>query len=334
MYSRTRTGEPEVPSITTLLGVANARMEWWEALCAVRLAMTHADRLHALLQMAPGKERRDKERTAKDWLCEAAERDRDASAARGDLLHDYAETYALHTIGRATRGDVQEKADAARVGGAGDYLPHFHDFWDTWQPQVIQPEATVWNSTVGYAGTTDLVARIKIRGRWYLCLLDYKTKKALFKEFRGELWRKKVDLKPLTGLQLAAAAHAEEVWIPGDTPELDRWEPFTYDVQLGFGVAIGPDGYLLRQYALRDPAVWRAFMGLRANWDFEVAAADGLIMSPIMERPDQAYTQDIDQDIDQDVDSDIDKDGGGLVAATTGSAPRPDLDSLVQQKAW
>ena len=280
MYARTRGGTPEVPSITTLLDCANSRLEWWEPLCAVRLAMTHADRLHALHDLPPGKERRAKERTAKDWLCAAAERDRDASAARGDLVHDYAETYALHTLGQATQADVDEAADAARAGGAEKYLRHFHTFWDTWQPQVIQPEATVWNGDVGYAGTTDLLARINVRGTWVVAIMDYKTKKAIYDNW-GE--RKRIDLKPWTGAQLVAATHAEEIWIPGDTPEADRWEPFTHQVAVGFGVAIGPDGYAVRQYRIHDPVVWGAFRALRSVWDFEVAAAAAQIMSPVIE---------------------------------------------------
>ena len=38
--------------------------------------------------------------------------------------------------------------------------------------EPIAPEITVWNETVGYAGTLDLVARINGR----TCLIEYKTK--------------------------------------------------------------------------------------------------------------------------------------------------------------
>lgn len=282
MYSRIRGGTPEVPSITTILDVLDQDMEWWEALCAVRLAMEHADRLADIKQMFSGPEKWSRERAAKDWLVGAAERDRDEASERGDLVHNYAEVYCLLQLGQATPDDLAHHRKLCEDAGVADYLPHFHDFWDTWKPTVLQPEATVWNSTVGYAGTTDLICEITVEGQPVVTVMDWKTKKALFKK-NGQ--RKDTDLRDFTGMQLAAAALAEEIWLPGATPDEDKWMPFPYEVEVGCAVAFAPDGYVVRQYAIHNPLTWRTFRALRAAWDFR---RDGkALMSDLLEGPDQ-----------------------------------------------
>lgn len=281
MYARARGGELEVPSITTVLDVLNQSMEWWEARCAVDAAWDWA---HRIVEIK--KDARDwrTERKAKDWMRNAAERDRDAASARGDYVHDYAETWALMTIGRATQADVDEHRAACVANGAGDYLPHFHQFWDDWQPEVVMPEATVWNHSVGYAGTTDLLCRVAVQGRTVNVVGDYKTKKALFKR-NGE--PKSKDLRDYTGMQLAAAARAEEVWVPGAAEDgsQDLWEPMDFGVEVGVGIAIAPDGYAVRQYAIHHDPMFECFKALRDAWEFYREGPR--MMSPKLSGPDE-----------------------------------------------
>lgn len=174
MYARTRGGTLEVPSITTILDALSQDMEWWEALCATRLAMEHADRLVDITRMPNGPERWSRERAAKDWLMAAAERDRDESSVRGDFVHDYAEAFGLHSLGRATADDVMAEQRRCEQGQVMDYVASFHSFWMDYNPRVLQPEATVWNAAVGYAGTTDLLCEIDVKGRSVLAVVDYK----------------------------------------------------------------------------------------------------------------------------------------------------------------
>lgn len=263
MYGRTRGGTLEVPSITTVLDVLNQHMEWWEARCAVDAAWDYAQRIVEIKEQSDWRV----ERKAKDWMKASAERDRDDAAVRGDYVHDYAETWALMTIGQATQADVDEHRAQCEENGAGAFLAHFHQFWDDWQPEVVMPEATVWNSTVGYAGTTDLLCRINVQGRRINVVGDYKTKKALFKR-NGE--PKDQDLRDYTGMQLAAAAFAEEKWVPGlaEDGSGDAWEPMDFGAEVGVGIAIAPDGYVVRQYAILHEPMFESFRALRDAWEF------------------------------------------------------------------
>ncbi|MDN5746762.1 MAG: hypothetical protein L0H31_16835 [Nocardioidaceae bacterium] len=267
MYARTRGGTLEVPSITTVLDVLNQHMEWWEARCAVDLAYEHAERLARVAALPNGPEKWQQERAAKEWLRGAATRDRDESSERGDFVHDYAEVWALKSIGKATDADVEaHRSDCERAGGA-DFLPHFHRFWDDFNPRVVIPEATVWNHTVGYAGTTDLLCEIEVQGVVTPVVVDWKTKKALYKR-NGQ--PKDQDLRDYTGMQLSAAANGEEVWLPGEAEDgsQDAWGPMTFKAEVGLAVAIAPDGYAVRQYAIQHPPMFRRFKALRDAWEF------------------------------------------------------------------
>lgn len=266
MYARTRGGVPVVPSITTVLDVLSQDMEWWEALCAVRLAMDHAERLVDVKQMRDGPERWDRERKAKDWLMGAADRDRDDAAERGDFVHNYAETFALYSMNQATADDLAHQQTLCEKAGVMDYVANFHAFWLDYCPRPLQPEATVWNSTVGYAGTTDLICEIEVDGDLVLVCLDWKTKRGLHKR-NGQ--PKEKDLRDFTGMQLAAAAFAEEVWLPGATPATDTWMPFPFQVEVGLAVALAPDGYVVRQYPIHNPLYWETFVSLARAWKFK-----------------------------------------------------------------
>lgn len=281
MYSRVRGGVPEVPSITTVLDVLAQDLEWWEALCAVNACMDNAERLVRIREMPGGPPMWAEERRAKDWLMAAAERDRQAASVRGDAVHDYAETYALRVMGQATDEDVQRHWKKCEAAGVLDYVASFHSFWMDYSPVPVQAEATVWNHEVGYAGTTDLICTIRSGGQDYLSVLDWKTRKALFKR-NGQA--KEHDLHDYTGMQLASAVYAEEVWVPGASPEQDRWVPFPYAPEVGLAVAIAPDGYSVRQYDIYHPLVWSTFRALRAAWDFTQEGA--LTMSPKLSGPD------------------------------------------------
>lgn len=281
MYARERGGEPTVPSITTVMDVLDENMSWWDALCAADCAIEHAERLVAAKQLS-GRAKWDRLRTAKDWLMEAAERDRNERGRVGDLMHDYAEQVAFAQLGQASNDDVAAAKERAVTGGGGDLLPAFEQFWRDWQPRVLQPEATVWNSTIGYAGTTDLICELDVAGTTVTAVIDYKSKRGLFKR-NGQ--RKDQDLRDLTGLQLCAAARAEEIWVPGSDEQgsQDVWAPFPHQIQVGLAVGIAHDGYVVRQYAIHHPLTWQTFSALRSAWDWKRGGA--ALMSGILEGP-------------------------------------------------
>lgn len=287
MYARTRGGEPEVPSITTVLAVEAQDMEWWEALCAVNATLDNLDRASRVLNMPEGPEKWSTKRAMTDWLKGAATRDRDDAADRGDKVHNYAEAFALREMGRATDADVEEQRSICADRGVLPYLDHFHRFWDEFKPKPLMPEATVWNKEVGYAGTTDLICEIEAPWGPTCTVIDYKTKRGLFRR-NGK--PKDYDLSTHTGMQLVAAMHAEEAWVEGATPEEDKWVPWEYEVEMGAAVAFAPDGYVVRQYDVHSPLVWETFKALRSAWDYKrlgavtmgpkVESLAGLVRSP------------------------------------------------------
>lgn len=282
MYSRVRGGTPAVPSITTVLDVLDQDMEWWEARCAVKESVKYAHRLQQIRDRAREVKNWDELSAAEDWMEKAAERDRDESSKRGDLVHNYAEVLGLTEMGLATPADLGEQERLCRDADLMPFVVQVNAFWRDWQPEPVLMEATVWNQTYRYAGTTDMIFRIVIDGVAYYVVLDWKTKKALFKKRKFGAPRDaplvpKTDLRLYTSMQLAAAAHGEELWVPGaeEDGSQDRWVPFEYDVTMGMGVAIGPDGYAARQYDITRPVVWDTFASLRTAWEFRrLDAAD------------------------------------------------------------
>ena len=206
MYARTRGGDVKVPSITTVLDVLDSEMGWWDALCAAREAAENAPLIAETISSLPeGKVRNRAIRDFVDIHKDAAERDRNAAAERGDFVHNYGETYALHLMGRVPHSEVIRHLELCREQGLMAYVDSFHAFWNKFEPKPKLPEATVWNSTIGYAGTTDLWCVIN----GIDVTLDWKTKKKVL-EYRPH-WdpepalTKRNALNSKVGMQLAAA---------------------------------------------------------------------------------------------------------------------------------
>lgn len=129
------------------------------------------------------------------WLKGKPYEQKDAAAKLGSRVHDLAEK---HELGH----DMRELADD-EVGMVEQYLA----FRDDWKPEFEATEATVVNRTHGYAGTLDGLLRfphapLPLAGDG-LIVGDYKTGKT------GPY--------PEWGLQLAAYARAEALWLPDDS---------------------------------------------------------------------------------------------------------------------
>lgn len=246
MYSRNVGGLPEVPSITTVIGQGNTDLSGWAAHMAAtavvaddRLpqAMAQPAQLRAIARQATG----------------AAERFRDEAAARGDRVHAYAEQMALRTLGRPH--DVAGHRELLKEHGEGSYADRFDDWWDGYGVRPLDPEVTVWNAEVGYAGTLDLVA--EIGGR--VCLIDYKTK-GTTRDGRVK------PLDPKVVMQLAAGVQAQERLVDAQKGTWEAW-PYPKDAML-LGVALGQTEVLTqRAEPAVLPAYWRRFWALRQVWE-------------------------------------------------------------------
>ncbi|MGL3804853.1 cytochrome [Paeniglutamicibacter sp. R2-26] len=245
MYARKIGDLPEVPSITTVIGQEKTDMDGWighMAATAViqdeRLggAVGNSAKLKALARQASG----------------AAAQYRDAAAARGDRVHQYCEQIALRAMGLPHQ--AAQAREALAENGEEAFAGRFDEWWEQYQVQPLAAEVTVWNSTVGYAGTLDLVATIGGR----LCLIDYKT--------RGTDREGRVKpLDPKVIMQLAAGAKAEEAVLDAAA---GTWEPWKYSQDpMLLGVAIGATEV---QTVMANPEVlpayWSKFWSLRQVW--------------------------------------------------------------------
>lgn len=199
----------------------------------------------------------------------AAERFRDAAAARGDRVHAYAEQVALAALGRSDADPDGAHAVLAEHGETR-FADRFDEWWELYGITPLAAEVTVWNHTVGYAGTLDLVA--EVGGR--ICLLDFKTK-GLTRDGRA---------KPLSEsvvMQLVAGMRAEEMLV--DAAE-GTWQPWPYqDEAMLLAVAISEAEVVPVQASPEVlPAHWRKFWALRQVWEHSrVVTEAGRALRPI-----------------------------------------------------
>ncbi|WP_460688988.1 PD-(D/E)XK nuclease family protein [Nesterenkonia suensis] len=268
MYSRSLTSAPEVPSITTVIGQEHKDLTGWAGHLATA-ELIQDDRLSAAVGSA------SQLRTLARHASSAAERFRDAAARRGDRVHHYAEQVALQALGRP------QEASAARAvlaeHGETAFADRFDEWWELYEVRPIAAEVTVWNHTVGYAGTLDLVA--EIGGR--LCVIDFKTKGL---DRRGRA-------KPLSEsvvMQLVAGMQAEERLTDA---QAGIWEPWTYRRDcLLMAVAISAAEVVPVQAspeALKSH--WHKFWALRQVWEHSRRATEaGPALRPLAPPPSRA----------------------------------------------
>ncbi|GAA1120793.1 cytochrome [Nesterenkonia jeotgali] len=265
MYSRAIGSSPEVPSITTVISQEHKDLTGWAGHMAA--AELSGDQRLAGAVGSPA----ELKRLARE-ASSAAERFRDAAAARGDRVHNYAEQIALEALGVA-----QEAGAARRVLAEhreASYADRFDEWWQLYGVVPLAAEVTVWNHTQGYAGTLDLIA--EIGGR--TCIIDFKTK-GLTRDGRA---------KPLSDsvvMQLVAGMQAEEMLLDARTGQWGPW-PYGEDPIL-LAVAVSEAEVVPSQ---ANPAVlkshWHKFWALRQVWEHSRSAqAAGTALRPISPPP-------------------------------------------------
>jgi hypothetical protein len=159
-----------VPGVTTILGTTLPKpaLVPWAATATATFAV---DNLATLGEL-------DRE-AAIELAKKAPDRDRDQAARRGSEVHDLAQ--------RLTAGEAVDVPDEI-AGHVEAYLAFTHD----WQPRELLVEQAVYQPTLRYAGTLDVIADLADGRRW---LLDYKTNR------KGPF--------PETALQLTAYRYAD-----------------------------------------------------------------------------------------------------------------------------
>ncbi|MDO5493922.1 MAG: cytochrome [Nesterenkonia sp.] len=265
MYSRSTASAPEVPSITTIIGQEAKDLTGWAGhLAASELA---ADRR---LSGAVGSASRLRS-LARD-ASDAAARFRDAAAARGDRVHHYAEQVARRALGEPHEAESSRALLAER--GEDRYADRFDEWWELYDVRPLAAEVTVWNHTLGYAGTLDLVAEIGGRR----CLIDFKTK-GLDRSGRAKALSDSVVMQLVAGLKAEESLHDAEAGV---------WEPWEHgrDAVL-LAVAIS-EAETVPVQAVPEvlPRHWHKFWALRQVWEHTRGAAEaGRALRPIPPPP-------------------------------------------------
>lgn len=196
-------GDEEFVSVTTILsgGIPKPALKpWGEKL----VATTAVEKIDIWKDMTPAE--------AIDWLKRAPFRETDRAAVQGSDIHDWCEKFVL---GQSLA--VQDVEEAKRP-----YLDGFLSFLAEWKPRYEMTEATVYNRSIGVAGTLDFLAWLSLDhltalhmpAEWLdetverspdgevLMLGDIKTGKGVYSE---------------VSLQLAAYRLAEFVGLPDGT---------------------------------------------------------------------------------------------------------------------
>lgn len=276
MYRRSLAEPPTVPSITTVISQQSHGLDgWFGHMAATTLAgdprlaqsLGNPGEMRALLRDA----------------CKASELYRDAAAQRGDRVHQYCEQVALRALG--SRHTVDAARSALIEHGEEKFAARFDEWWKQYRVEPIAAEITVWNSTVGYAGTLDLVARIAGR----VCLIDYKTKGT---DRDGQV--KSLDDKVV--MQLVAGMKAEESLVDAGG---GQWEPWLHGSNtLLLGVAIGETEV---RPTRANPEVlkyhWHKFCALRRVWETSAESSRaGRALLPIAPPPEGRTTVEASQD--------------------------------------
>jgi len=131
MYARVRGGEPLVPSITTVIGQHANDLSGWHGYMAAKAALEdqrayRATGSHGL-----------KFAIIRD-AASASERYRDAAAARGDRVHNYAEAVALRAMGR--EHNLDENREQLIINGEQAYADRFDEWWEAFKPRPLAAE--------------------------------------------------------------------------------------------------------------------------------------------------------------------------------------------------
>ena len=221
-YVHPETGNRQ-PGVTSIIGTLNKPfLVGWAAKVAAEFVV---DNVGSVMPLAMS------DRTAAIELIKGASRR--YTAKRGE-------------VGTAAHEVFEKLGNGEKVGRLHPeiqpYADHYREFLDRWQPEFLHNEATIWNNTVGYAGSLDTIMRIGGE----TVVADYKTSASVY---------------PEVGLQLSAYRYAEAFLEGGELPAIDG----------GACLHITADGWKLVPVRC-DESVFEIFKALRTafRWDSEM----------------------------------------------------------------
>jgi hypothetical protein len=165
----------EYPSVTTirrLAGIPHGLHQWSITQVCTRAIENPWQLIKMLTRKRRPRERvleKNRREEASKWLRQAATEERDLAAELGTAVHDAA----------ATNLDPETVEPSVRPR-----LLQFRSWLATAQPEILGTEFQVYNLTAGYAGTADLLVRLRDGSIW---LIDLKTGKGTYSEHALQL---------------------------------------------------------------------------------------------------------------------------------------------------
>lgn len=244
--------EFEVISVTSAIGggIPKPYLIGWAAKVTAEAAIEDHDIIGAMLA-------KGKEREAIAHVKGARFHDSGKKADRGTIVHSALEAYLKgRPMGQETVESLLKearvpldlwKSTAAMIVGLMEFL------YDE-EPEIYWSESTVYSRAHGYAGTADLIARMRVGGSLLPVVLDVKTSKSIYDE---------------TALQLCAYARADFVGLDDGTEA--PLTPTGEKIEHGVVVRPTPSGkYEKAVFTLTD-AVYARFLAALA-----VASTDGV----------------------------------------------------------
>lgn len=228
----------EVPSITNITAQkAKGGLPYYYAREAATFAAKNLEVLGKL-----------DEKARIDLVRGAPNRTTDAASDAGTIVHRAIEDH----IKTKQRMSLDEWDRLPKNGK--QMMQQFYALEKKYQPRWVDAEFTVWNDTVGYAGTADWSA---VFSSGVLCLGDTKTGK--------NVW-------PDVAMQLSAIAHAETIVTPdGDERPVPKFEKFAVlHVRPRFAELVPIN-------AAKIEAAWESFKALRVVWEWDQESKNGVL---------------------------------------------------------
>lgn len=221
-YVHPESGEKQ-PGVTSIIGMLNKPfLVNWAAKQAAEFVVTNIGSVMPLALSDP--------KAAVELISGASRRYTKGRGEIGTAAHEIFETLARGQKLPRQHPEMQP------------YVTHFQEFLDKHQPEFLAMEETVWNGTVGYAGSFDAVMRIDGEN----VIADWKTSASVY---------------PEVGLQLSAYRHAESFLSGGELPHIDG----------GAVLHVTADQWKLHPVRC-DESVFNIFKALREafRWDSEM----------------------------------------------------------------
>lgn len=197
------------------------------------------------------------EQAAIDHLKGARYRDSGAKANRGTVVHAALESYLAGK--ELTAEDLEAQLKERRVPlklwkSTGLMVKGLMEFLVDEEPEVYWSETTVYSRTHGYAGTPDIIARMRVGGALVPVVIDVKTSKDIYDD---------------TSLQTCAYARADFVGLDDGTEK--QLTPDGEPIDFGVVVRPTPDGRYQKRVCAHTDELYELFLGCLA-----VANAQGV----------------------------------------------------------